>query len=111
MSSNSRIETNYGFVTPGHKALLRIHLIIDESALDEECHLWEIWQKLLKADSDFDRIRCPRCSPDHLTLECIWVDTAWGFRDQRTRLAANVLEILKDIVYVSCLPLGKIKFC
>lgn len=101
MSTNSRTSTNSIIVTPSHKALRRLSRLVDESTLDSECHLWELWIKILKTDPDTDQIRCPHCSPDHLDSDCIWVDTAWGFRVQRIHLAKNILEILKDVVYVS----------
>lgn len=101
MSTDSRTGTSSTIVTPSHKALRRLGRLGDESALDSECHLWELWIKILKTDPDTDHIRCPQCSPDHLDSECIWVDAAWGFRVQRIHLAKKILEVLKDITYVS----------
>lgn len=101
MSTNSPPLSNYRPFKPNTDTLSRIKKITDESSLDDECHLWERWITIVQTDSDFDEICCVRCLPEQCGRECIWVDSALGFVPQRIRLAANVLDVLKGVVYVS----------
>lgn len=101
MSTNLPPVSNYRLMKPNGNALSRIKNITDESSLDDECHLWERWITIVQTDGDFDEICCSRCIPEQCGRECIWLDSALGFVPQRIRLAADVLDALKGVVYVS----------
>lgn len=100
MSKFSPSRSDYRSLKPNDNALPRIQNITNESDLDDECHRWERWVAIVQTDSDFDKIRCPRCLPEQCGPECVWADSALGFISQRIRLAAGVLDALKGVVYV-----------